>query len=211
MLLSLVVSALLQIGAFAALPFGTYLLTRRRAGGFLAYVGLRPPPRQALGAAAAVAALFTGITLALFRTGPLHDLAVAPNTVIGHLRAPRPPSMTLAALAIYALLQTSLAEELLFRGFIAKRLIARLGFGTGNAVQALLFASVHLLLFVGPGARAFSAGVAAALAATAGLGGWLFGYVNERRGNGSIVPSWAAHGATNFIAYSILTFAPVGT
>lgn len=197
---------MLQFLVAAAVPFVTYVVTRRRARGFFAYVGLTAPTGRSIGAAAAVAVLFLGVMLVLFRTGPLHDFAVAPNTVAGRLRALGPSATTLAALAIYALLQTSLTEELLFRGFLAKRLIARLGFAAGNGVQALLFGLMHLLLFAGPGARAFSGGLAAAVVALTGSVGWLFGAVNERRGNGSILPSWGAHGLTNLVGYSLLAF-----
>lgn len=206
MLLLLLLSAVLQLVVAAAVPFATYLVTRRHARGFPAYVGLVAPTRRALAAAAAVAALFTGVMLVIFRAGPLHELAVAPNTVAGRLRALGPSATTASALAIYALLQTSLTEELLFRGFLAKRLIARFGFAAGNGVQAVLFGLLHLLLFVGPGARAFSGAVAASVVAMTGGVGWLFGYVNERRGNGSILPSWGAHGLTNLVAYSVLAF-----
>jgi membrane protease YdiL (CAAX protease family) len=58
-----------------------------------------------------------------------------------------------AIIVVVAFIQTGLAEELLFRGFMAKRLIALLGFQRGNALQALLFVAPHLLLFVGRRAR----------------------------------------------------------
>jgi membrane protease YdiL (CAAX protease family) len=206
MLLFVLLSAVLQLLVFAAVPFITYLVTRRRARGFFAYVGLVAPTARSLGAAAAVAVLFTGVMLILFRNGPLHAVAIAPNTVAGRLRALGPSASAFAILAIYAVLQTSLTEELLFRGFLAKRLIAHLGFPVGNGLQAVLFGLMHLLLFAGPGARTFDWTLAAILVTMTGLVGWLFGYVNERVGNGSILPSWGAHGATNLLAYSILAF-----
>jgi len=203
---SLVLSSVVQLLVFAGIPFLAYVVTRRRARGFFAYIGLFAPRRRALLAAGAVAAAFTVVMLLLFRTGPLHDLAVAPNTVPGRLRALGPSGTTWAALFVYALVQTSLTEEILFRGFLAKRLIARFGFAVGNGVQALLFGLMHLLLFAGPGATAFRAGLAMIVVLMTGAVGWLFGHVNERVGNGSIIPSWLAHGATNVAAYGVLAF-----
>ena len=40
-------------------------------------------------------------------------------------------------------------------------------------------------------------------------GRWgLPGAVNERRGNGSILPGWWAHALTNLVAYGVLAFGP---
>jgi len=102
-------------------------------------------------------------------------------------------------LAILALFKTALAEELLFRGLIGKRLIARLGFGIGNACQAALFGAVHLLVALSPLA---TAGLVAALVAFTAATGFINGWLNEKRGGGSILPGWAAHASANLIAYA---------
>ncbi len=47
-----------------------------------------------------------------------------------------------------AIVLTTLAEEMLFRGFLAGLLIRRLGFARGNTVQAVLFLAPHALLLV---------------------------------------------------------------
>src|SRR5688572_4840305 len=111
--------------------------------------------------------------------------------------------VTVALLGIKALVQTSLSEEILFRGFVAKRLISRLGFTRGNLLQALVFGLVHLLLFIG---QEFSLPIAAGVVLFTGLGGWTSGYLNERVGNGSILPSWWMHGMTNAVTYGVLAF-----
>ena len=41
------------------------------------------------------------------------------------------------------MIQTGLSEEILFRGFLGKRLIAKFGFAVGNVVQGLLFGTLH--------------------------------------------------------------------
>ena len=46
----------------------------------------------------------------------------------------------------FGIFQTGLSEEILFRGFLAKRLISRFGFATGNLLQGLVFGILHLSL-----------------------------------------------------------------
>ena len=50
---------------------------------------------------------------------------------------------------IFAFLQTGLSEEILFRGFLNKRLSNRFGFAIGNTLQAILFGLVHGILLFG--------------------------------------------------------------
>lgn len=204
-MISLALSAALPLLVFTAVPFAAYLATRRRARGFRAYVGLYRPERRTLWYAAAVAAVFTGVML-LIRAAHLDDLAAGPNTVPGRLRPLGSSATAFVALAPYAVVQTSLSEELLLRGFLAKRLAGALGFRTGNLLQAALFGALHLLLFAGPAGAAFTWARAAFIVASTGAAGWLLGAVNERRGNGSILPSWLAHAATNLTAYGVLAF-----
>jgi membrane protease YdiL (CAAX protease family) len=208
MLISLLISAFLQLLVFCAVPFAVYAIARRTARGFPAYIGLTRPTTNGLLLAAVTGALFIAVMFALMALGPeMHALATGPDTVPGKLRLIGPSSAGIAALLITAVIQTSLAEELLFRGFLAKRLIAALGFWWGNALQAGLFGGMHLLLFAGSGGAAFSPALAACVVGATGLIGGLLCYINEQRANGSIVPGWLAHGATNVISYALLAFA----
>lgn len=110
---------------------------------------------------------------------------------------------TVVILLIVAVVKTSLAEEIFFRGFVAKRLIAALGFVKGNFLQATIFGLVHSLLFA-PVLKnifllllVFSYPFAAA---------YFIGYLNEKMGNGSILPGWVMHGLANVLAYAIIGF-----
>lgn len=86
---------------------------------------------------------------------------------------------------------TTAAEEVFFRGFLAGLLIERLGFATGNTIQALLFLAPHaLLLAVAP--------VLWPVLPTQLLAGWLLGWLRHR--SGSIGPCCLAHAATNILA-----------
>lgn len=46
-----------------------------------------------------------------------------------------------------ALFKTPLTEEILFRGFLAKRLISIAGFIKGNLLQSAIFGAIHAGLF----------------------------------------------------------------
>jgi membrane protease YdiL (CAAX protease family) len=206
MLISLLLSAILQVLIATGIAFVAYLVTRRKAAGFFAYVGLYRPERRSLAYATVLAAVFTTVMLLLFRVAHLGDLATAPNTVGGRLRALGPSGLAVVALIIYAVIQTSLSEEILFRGLLGKRLIAAFGFAVGNTVQAVLFGSMHLLIFAGSGASGFGLAPAAFIVGATGAVGWFMGAVNEKRGNGSIMPSWWTHALTNLTAYGVLAF-----
>lgn len=102
---------------------------------------------------------------------------------------------------IFSFFATALPEEILFRGFLGKRLNKKLGFPIGNTIQAILFGLLH-------GAAMFpSLGMVIPLLVIAYTGtlGWLMGYVNEQS-NGSILPSWCIHGISNIYAAIIIMF-----
>ena len=106
---------------------------------------------------------------------------------------------------VYGVFNTALPEELLFRGFLLKRVRNRFGFTAGNIVQALLFGLMHGVMF-------FSMiGVIKAILISVFIGAlaWFMGYVNEKKADGSIYPSWIIHAVSNIFsgicsAFSIL-------
>ena len=204
LLANTIISAILQLLVFAAIPFFAYLIGKRRARGFFDYIGLHKSERRTMLYATLLAVAFILPVLLLLSFSPaIREVVTAPNTVVGRLRSYGFSGVTVALLCIKALVQTSLSEEILFRGFVAKRLISWLGFTRGNLLQAFLFGLVHLLLFLG---QEFSLTIAAGVVLFTGLGGWTSGYLNERLGNGSILPSWWMHAMTNAITYGVLAF-----
>src|SRR5690606_4407418 len=109
-------------------------------------------------------------------------------------------------LLLYAWVQTALAEEILFRGFVAQRLIGWLGFALGNFAQALLFGLVHLGLFLALAGQSLTLARSGVLLLAPTVMGWALGYVKNQLGNGSTLPGWWAHGLTNCIAFSVMAF-----
>jgi membrane protease YdiL (CAAX protease family) len=196
-------SALLQVGLVLVIAGIVYLIFGRRSGPFGRFVGLQAaPPRAiligiAVGIASAAAILaFPGVA----------EMNAGRGTVTGEAARQGVSADMLAGLAIAALIKTSFSEELLFRGLIGKRLIARLGFQAGNLIQAVLFGAVHLLLLLVPSA---TTGVVIFIVLVTGALGWVNGWLNERLGSGSILPGWAAHATANFCAYFAMALAIV--
>ena len=92
-----------------------------------------------------------------------------------------------------------LCEEAFFRGFLAKRLIANIGFYPGIIVQASAFALMHnaLWLIGGLGVSIITHIVMFAMTFIAAI---MLVCLNERIFNASIVPSFVLHGLGNFVA-----------
>ena len=194
-MISSILSALLQVGLVLIVAGAVYFAMGRRDGSFLRFVGLYPAPLPALAAAAAVGLV---LVLAILLIPGIAELASARGTVAGDAAQIGLSTAVVPSLLIAAVLKTSLSEEILFRGLIGKRLIARLGFQTGNFIQAVLFGLVHLLLLLVPAA---STVLVLSMVLITGISGWINGWLNERLGGGSILPGWAAHAVANACAY----------
>ncbi len=104
---------------------------------------------------------------------------------------------------IYCFVQASAAEELLFRGLIAKRFFNAMGFLKGNFVQALIFWLMHLAIFWLVTGEWISLIQGVAFITSFGMG-LILGYVNYRREGESIIPSWLLHGSANFFSFFAL-------
>lgn len=198
-MINALISAAVQVGVVLILAAAVYALFGKRRG-FRRYIGMTPTTATAAGAA-----MLWGIVPALVLVAfpGIRAMAGGDNSVVGSIAAGGLTPVIALTLAIKALLQTSLSEELLFRGLIGKRLINRFGFAVGNGAQAVLFGLVHLLLLLIPQA---SPPLVLAMVVITGIGGWVNGWLNERLGNGSIVPGWIAHGLTNLISYLSIAY-----
>lgn len=201
------INTVFQLGAVLIVCFVVWLIFGRKRGNFAGYVGLVAPTRRAMAVALALSLVLAPLTVAYYYFSPLRDLASGPNTVAGKIAAMGLSAETVATIAIVAFVKTALAEEIFFRGLIAKRLIGLAGFWPGNVIHAALFAAVHMLLFVVPGGPPFSWALAGPMLGTISVTALVMVWVNERLAGGSIGPSWLIHGAGNAVAYPVLAFA----
>ena len=72
---------------------------------------------------------------------------------------------------------------------------ASLGFSRGNAIQAVIFALLHLLLFI----NYLPVLSLVAITVLAGINGWIMGWLNEQAAGGSVIPSWMLHSLANLL------------
>lgn len=98
------------------------------------------------------------------------------------------------------------AEEILYRGFLCKRLCEKAGVVKGIILQAVLFGLMHNILYVLAGLDVGLWYHTLTFIFT-GIGALLLGWLNEKIYNGSIIPSILLHGAGNFIASMLVAFA----
>lgn len=98
------------------------------------------------------------------------------------------------------------AEEILYRGFLCKRLCNKLGTVQGIILQAVLFGLMHNVLYVLAGLEVGLWYHTLTFIFT-GIGALLLGWLNEKIFNGSIIPSILLHGTGNFIASMLVAFA----
>lgn len=187
---SKVMSSVLQIILFMIVPFIWWLVTARKKQKFMEWIGLKKIEGGTKTLMAtllvAVAFLFAGV-LTLYAIGNV-KIATSEFAGLGGVAIP--------AIIIYAAFNTAFPEELLFRGFLLKRLENKLGFNIANAIQALLFGLLHGAMFFSP------VGVIKAILIIAftGVIAWFMGYINEKYSNGSIIPSWIIHTISNLFS-----------
>ena len=184
-------SSVAQALLFTLIPFLFWLIAARKKQSFFIWLGLRKPHCAKPGitlviTVAAAAAYILAMTLCL-------RILPAGVTTAGAQYAGQGINSALPVL-LFAFVRTALSEEILFRGFLLKRIQNRTGFKMANAIQAILFGLMHGLPF---GLATRSAGVSLLLTVLPGLFGAYQGWLNEKRCSGSILPSWLLHGFMN--------------
>lgn len=188
-------SAALQVAVLAALPFFWYLAAHRRAAGFLRWIGLYRAGRFPVQWIFAISAGFLAVTalpyLWLYHTGNLTYSGFPVDAYRAYGWSP----LTIGTILVWAVVQTSLAEEIFFRGFLAKRLAHAFGRWPGCAVQGLLFGLIHLPAVWGRGLLP-----AVIVVGLTGSIGFALAWLSQAKAEGSILYGWMIHAAVNIIS-----------
>lgn len=198
-------SAIGQVVVVFLIAFICFLFRRDKSIFFYKYLGLYKPTTKSIAYATGVSILFAIATIGFnFISADLKQATLAPDSVIGKLRQMGFSSTSLIILLITALFKTSFAEEVLFRGLIAKRLVNKFGYKTGNLIQAFIFGILHVLLFW----LLIKATLIPLIIIFILISffAWMIVYVQEKLANGSILPSWIIHGLANTICYYIVAY-----
>lgn len=197
-------SAILQILGFALIPFIVYLLKAKSIKGFLSYIGLIKANKRAYVLAVLLSLFFAAPVLILTLTNPdFKEIMLDPNSITGKFRTMGFDIKSMYILIIVAVFKTSFAEEILFRGFIAKRLISLIGYLKGSLLQAAVFGFFHTILFASVTKDIVSLIIIFFIPAIAA---YLAVYLNEKIANGSIIPGWISHALANLLAYGLIGF-----
>lgn len=192
--LSLLSSSIIQLVTFCLIPFIWWLITDRKTN-FFNWIGLKKPifkdnKLKIFGIIIVVAGLYI-VAMLLILTTLLSGITTATNQFAGKGLSAVP------LILIYAIIQTSLSEELLFRGFLCKRFINRFGFIVGNIMQSIMFGLLHGIPFGLATGKWF---VCVLLTIFPAFIGFTQGWLNEKKADGSIIPSWILHGLMNTLS-----------
>lgn len=195
----LMINGILQVAIFSIIPLIWWASTARKESSFFQWIGLK---KIEVKDKKTIIIMFI-LTIILLL---VPSLFIIPNFVSQSEMATsqfvgKGLSALLPAL-IYSFVTTGLSEEILFRGFIGKRLINKFGLSTGNLAQGVLFGLLHGVMFIS------IAGIVGAVVIIfiTGTAGYLMGYINEKLSTGSIVPSWLLHGCANLCVSFIAMF-----
>ncbi|MEB3072901.1 CPBP family intramembrane glutamic endopeptidase [Parvimonas sp. C2] len=189
LLIKKLTNSIIQIIIFSLIPFLWWLITSRKKINFFEWIGFKKvnnvKENKLFTWVFSVLVLF--FILSVFVLYSLNNVRVAYSDFTGlGIKA-------LPSILIYAVFNTSFPEEILFRGFLLKRIGNKFGFTVGNLIQALLFGCIHGIMF-------FSAvGILKSIVITlfTGMIGWIIGYINEKKANGSILTGWGIHAFAN--------------
>ncbi len=199
-----IISTVLQLLVFTLIPFLVWIIKTRSAKGFFDYIGLKPANRKANLLAVLLSLVFTlPILLLVWTNDEFMTIMTHPESMTGKFRDMGFSASALLLVLVTAIFKTALAEEILFRGFLAKRLIHWLGFQSGNILHAIIFGAIHTLVFLSISNNVLFLIVIFFFPA---LGAYLQAYLNEKMADGSILPGWISHALANVISYSIVGF-----
>ena len=191
-MVQVLINSVIQIVLFTLIPFVWWLVTARKKMNFFEWIGLKKivnaKENKTVLWILGVAAAFLG--LAVFMLLSVRGVEMATSQFAGLGIAAIP------SILIYALFNTSLPEEIVFRGFLLKRVSNKFGFAAGYLVQSIAFGLMHGVMFFG------TTGIVKAVLITLFTGsiGWLMGFINEKKADGSIIPGWTIHALANIFS-----------
>lgn len=209
LIISSVITAITNLIVFSILPVIWWFFRHRKKEGFFRWIGFfKPQLNSELWVLLLFAILYyffynfdftqfvDSKTLAYIE----NSSSVSANAFAGIGAAAILPAL------IENFIANGIAEEILYRGFLCKRLCKKAGVVQGIIIQAVLFGLMHNILYVLAGLDVGLWYHTLTFIFT-GIGALLLGWLNEKIFNGSIIPSILLHGAGNFIASMLVAFA----
>lgn len=198
MLVSKIISSIIEIILISFLPFIWWLISAKKKESFFYWIGLKKIDNKNKKSTFINTILISLVfmTVSILTLYLIKDIETATSEFKGLGISALLPAL------IYAIFNTSLPEEIFFRGFLLKRLQNKFGYNIANVIQSIIFGLLHGIMF-------FSlVGVVKAIIIIlfTGIVAYAMGYVNEKKSNGSILPSWFIHALSNIFASIIAMF-----
>ncbi|MEG1928876.1 MAG: CPBP family intramembrane glutamic endopeptidase [Niameybacter sp.] len=177
--------AIMQIIVFSAIPFIWWRIKHKKEVGFREFIGLTKPISGTTTKNTIIALIaywiIWGMLIFIYGSSGSSFYGMGVKAIIPAL--------------IVCFLQNGLCEEILLRGFLLKRLCAKMNFLSANSLHALIFALLHIGVI---GENSTLLGMFFILLKPF-VGGWMLGYVSQKLFKGSIIPSVILHGLGNYI------------
>ena len=196
--------AIIQILVIMAIPFVYFIIKNKSRKGFFDFIGLKKSTKKANTLAILASLIFAfPLLLLTFCSEEFKLIMLDASSITGKFHQMDFGLNSMFLILIVAVFKTAFAEEILFRGFLAKRLINWLGYFKGNAIQAILFGAIHAAIFANATQNPLFLSI---IFLVPSIGAYVSVYLNEKVGNHSIVPGWVSHGLANFLSYLIVVF-----
>lgn len=209
LVMSSITTTIVNLIVFSLLPIIWWFFRHRKEEGFFRWIGFFKPQLKSKWWVLLVFAIlyyflynfdFTQFVSSATLEYIESSTAVSANVFAGMGAAAILPAF------IENFIANGVAEEILYRGFLCKRLISKIGLVKGVILQAVLFGLMHNMLYILAGLDVGLWYHSLTFIFT-GTGALLLGWLNEKIFNGSIIPSILLHGAGNFIASMLVAFA----
>lgn len=208
LLVSSLSTTVVNLIVFSIIPFIWWLVRHRKETGFFRWLGFYRPALKSkwwvLLVFAVLYAFFYNFDFTQLVSQETLDYIESSSAVSANAFAGIGALAILPAL-IENFIANGVAEEILYRGFLCKRLCGKLGTVPGIILQAVLFGLMHNLLYIAAGLDVGLWYHVLTFLFT-GVGALLLGWLNEKIYNGSIIPSILLHGAGNFISTMLVAF-----
>ncbi len=194
-----IINAIIQVSLFSFIPLVWWFFRGRKQSGVILWIGLKSIPKNnikkviSLSSVTLLGYVGLGFYLVFFL---LKDVELATSVFEGLGITGLPAGM------VYAFIITGLSEEIIFRGFIWKKLSSKISFKLANIIQATLFGLLHGVMFF----ALVNPVITMIIIILTGIIAGLMGYINEIEANGSIVPSWIIHGLCNLFTLILALF-----
>ena len=190
LLINKLVSSIVQIIIFAIIPFLWWIVTARKKQKFVEWIGIKKITGGKKTIISIVIISVAFLLLGAFILYVLKDVEMATSDFEGL------GAVSIPAIFVYAILNTSFPEEILFRGFLLKRLSNKFGFVVANIIQSIIFGLMHGVMFISITGIVKAIVIIVFTTAVA----WSMGFVNEKNADGSILPSWIIHAVANIFS-----------